>query len=277
MVLVISLTTIPSRFDQIGPTLDSLLAQSRRPDHIQLHIPKHYRRFPDYDGRLPKVPRGIEIIRPDEDLGPATKVLPAARTLRGTSANLLFCDDDRIYHPRWAERLTDAQQEHPDACIAALGCEASLIAEANMARAMQPRAAKRPWEHDPWYMARYAWWLQRRKYRNPPDRPRRQVFRRPGYIDIFMGFGGVLVRPEFFDDTAYEIPEICWTVDDFWLSGMLAARGIPIWIATGLNEPQNTDCYMNDALFAATISGIRRPDAETHCVEHLRERYGIWS
>ena len=85
-MLIVSLSTIPPRFDKIGETLKSLLNQSVKADHIYLYIPETYRRFPDWDGQLPHVPDGITIRRTDIDLGPATKVLPAARAHRGAGS-----------------------------------------------------------------------------------------------------------------------------------------------------------------------------------------------
>ncbi len=63
---IISLTTIPSRFAGLGPTLGSLLAQGA--DQVRLNIPEAYRRFPDWDGTLPSVPAGVSIVRCDKDL-----------------------------------------------------------------------------------------------------------------------------------------------------------------------------------------------------------------
>src|SRR4051794_32719177 len=62
---IISLSTIPPRFDRLAPTLKSLVEQSGAIDEIRLYIPKRYRRFPDYDGSVPSVPDGITIVRPD--------------------------------------------------------------------------------------------------------------------------------------------------------------------------------------------------------------------
>ena len=78
MSLVVSLTTIPPRFPYLMQSLPHLLAQTAKIDEIRLYVPKTYRRFPDYDGTLPDVPKGIRVIQPDEDLGPASKVLFAA-------------------------------------------------------------------------------------------------------------------------------------------------------------------------------------------------------
>lgn len=66
----------PDRADHL--TLKSLLAQSRRPDHIRLHLPERSRREGiayDVPGWLKEIP-SLRIV-PCEDEGPATKLLPA--------------------------------------------------------------------------------------------------------------------------------------------------------------------------------------------------------
>ena len=50
------------------------------------------------------------------------------------------------------------------------------------------------------------------------------MVRKAGFADILQGLGGVVVRPDFFDDEAFDIPDILWAVDDVWLSGMLEPR-----------------------------------------------------
>ncbi len=275
-MLIISLTTIPTRFHLIGPTLDSLVRQRAPVDRILLYIPRRFRRFPDYDGSLPEVPEGVEIRRVDDDLGPATKVLCAAREFADRDCDILFCDDDRIYPAGWAAAMLAARAERPGDAIAALGREASSLFASTEQRDLQPRAVKRAWQEDYWYIARHLWWLLRKRLPNPPDRPRRRVFKRSGYIDIFMGFGGVMVKPGFFDARDYDIPDICWTVDDFWLSGMLARKRIGIWVPADVIEPVNSDAYMVNALFAAEIDGVGRPRAEKTTFEYLRDTYGIW-
>jgi hypothetical protein len=68
--------------------------------------------------------------------------------------------------------------------------------------------------------------------RDAPREMRRPV-REAGYVDILQGLGGAVVRPEFFDDAAYDIPEVIWAVDDVWLSGILAKNGVPICLPKG--------------------------------------------
>jgi len=98
----ISLTSIPPRFSRLGETLESLLSQTVEIKNIWLNIPKNYKRFPNWDGVLPKVPKGITIKRINEDLGPASKLIP---TLKNTISEdyILYCDDDWDYKPTWAE------------------------------------------------------------------------------------------------------------------------------------------------------------------------------
>ena len=82
----ISLTSIPPRFSRLGETLESLLHQTVEIKNIWLTIPKSYKRFPNWNGVLPKVPKGIKINRINEDLGPASIIIPILKkpTLKTT-------------------------------------------------------------------------------------------------------------------------------------------------------------------------------------------------
>ena len=75
MTAIISLSTIPARFSKIYPVLENLQARTLKIDEIRLYVPRKFRRFPDYGGELPDVPKGVRILRADEDLGPVSKVL----------------------------------------------------------------------------------------------------------------------------------------------------------------------------------------------------------
>ena len=58
---------------------------------------------------------------------------------------------------------------------------------------------------------------------------------------MIFGVGGAVVRPEFFDDVAYDIPEEAWAVDDVWLSAQLARRGIAIYCPRRHPMPKAAD------------------------------------
>ncbi|RFP87797.1 hypothetical protein DZK27_10615 [Rhodobacteraceae bacterium 63075] len=102
----ISLTSIPPRFDQLGPVLESLLAQSIAAT-VMLQIPQSYARFPG-PVTLPALPEGVTVHRTPRDYGPATKLLGALEA--GTRGDVVICDDDCLYAPDWAGKLFAARR-----------------------------------------------------------------------------------------------------------------------------------------------------------------------
>jgi hypothetical protein len=273
-VRIISLSTIPPRFSKLGPTLDSLVKQRGPIDEIRLYIPKQYRRFPDYDGSVPAVPDGVTIVRPEEDMGPASKVLFAAKDLRGKSAQILFCDDDKVFAPDWSSQLFAAQHARPSECVALIGKEMSP--EAGKPSVFAPRALRRR-KFDPGLrVSRLGHKISTVVFGSSKPKPMRSLIVEGGYADILQGLGGVVVRPEFFDDIAYDIPEVIWAVDDVWLSGMLALKGIPIWLPAGIEEPMTTDAHNFSSLFLATIEGAGRDEANLKCIQYMQSTFNIW-
>jgi hypothetical protein len=277
-VRIISLSSIPPRFDLIGPTLETLVAQ-RGVDAVELYIPRTYRRFAEYDGRLPAVPRGVTLLRPEQDLGPASKVLHAVDRHRGTAdAQILFCDDDRNYAPGWAEALFDEQARRPGEAVALTGWDVERSGLDTYRPRPTPRHAKRDRRWDLDYRAKRIRQILSGGGKVPIRlKPPRRLIARAGYADIFEGYGGVVVRPAFFDDEAYDIPMDLWAVDDVWLSGMLARRRIPIWVAADFYEPKNTVADLTEALYRWKTSNMTRAELNARCAQYLRDTYGVWS
>jgi hypothetical protein len=263
---IISLTAIPSRFDELGPGLESLVAQGC--DQVQLHIPHAYRRFPDWDGRLPSVPAGVSIIRCENDLGPATKILPAARALRGAQSQILFCDDDCIVPHGWAKRLFAIQSQRSDQAVAVY-VRPSYLSDTPLPEGRQ--AWEVPISLDlPYRASRLAHKLLGTSVAN------RRPFWISGYGDVFFGVGGVVVRPEFFDDVAFDIPDIAWPVDDIWLSAMLARKGIRIYCPWRAALPKTQDASEQDSLVRAIFQGKNRQKLNRAAALHCRDCFGIW-
>jgi hypothetical protein len=265
-VKIISLTTIPSRFAGLGRTLAALLAQGS--DEVRLYIPRSYKRFPDWDGKLPVVPDGVTIHRCDIDLGPATKILSAARDLRGQDAQILFCDDDCIVPRGWAAGLFALQARRPDQAVAV------YVRSAYLPRSHRP-LGRQAWEVPIGYDLPYrASRLAHKLFGTPV------AYRRPfwlgGYGDVFFGAGGVVVRPDFFDDLAYEIPDIAWPVDDIWLSAMLARKAIRIYCPWRAALPKSQDTSDQDSLLKATFQGQGRQELNKAASALCRERFGVW-
>jgi len=267
--LVLSLTTIPPRFPFVGENLSRLLEQTAEIEAINLYVARKYKRF-EYDlEELPRVPNGVNLRIVDEDLGPATKVLPAAREYRGQDVHILFCDDDKLYDATWAQRFVDAAKNHPGCCICEEGghLNAPHFANDGWQGERKPRAGFI--EKDVKYRLKRAMSFGRWK----PSKANAS-----GYVDILEGWGGVLVRPEFFDEECYHIPDVLWTVDDVWLSGCLERRGIPIWLNTErkVRSSGHNVNLRGDSLAKLVHEGHGRVEANRACIEYFRNTHEIW-
>jgi glycosyltransferase involved in cell wall biosynthesis len=268
--LIISLTSIPPRFKYIQECLNSLLAQTAEVSAINLYVPRGYKRFPCSQSDFPELANGVNLRLVDEDLGPATKILPACCDYQGEDAHILFCDDDKIYDPEWAQRFLDASKEHPECVICERGGHLSHPHYANNRDWISPRSPQAtPLRRGLRYRARRMLSLGQWKALR---------WLESGYVDILEGWGGVLVRPEFFKDFAWEIPDILWTVDDIWLSGCLEIQGIPIWL-NAASRPvikETSDEVEHAALRNLVYKGRDRKAANKECIAYFRQNYGIW-
>ncbi len=275
MNVIVTLSTIPTRFGDLEPTLQCLLNQTANIDEIRLYIPKRFRRFPNYDGGLPDVPNGIRVIQTEEDLGPATKVLFAAEELGRSDDLIIYCDDDMLYEPDRFQRMIDVHLDgHTGECIASTSFDLDYLGIGPEAQ-RQPRAMryKKGFE----YRAKRAKQLVRQMVtlRSEP-KPACPKFGKGGYADFAEGFGGVLVRADFFDDLFYDIPDMLWAVDDIWISGHLERRNIPIWTPPDFPFVHRSENHDNDPLYLSVIDGADRGQANQACIRYMQEKYNIW-
>jgi hypothetical protein len=196
--VVVTLTTLPSRISRIEPTIKSLLNQRVMPAAIRLYVPATSRR----EGADYRMPAWLErlsavtIVR-CEDLGPATKVVPALMSGRADE-RFLVVDDDRIYQPWLVEQMTRLSDANPDVAIAASGWDAPADLVDRPSRLMATFAGRPP----------------------VPLKCTRVGARRD--VDIMQGFAGYLVKPRFFDVAALrdysQAPPAAFFVDDVWVS-----------------------------------------------------------
>ncbi len=277
MARIISLSSIPPRFSMLPHTLESLRRQQADIDEIRLYIPRHYRRFPDAGASLPDLGQGVRVIRTDEDLGPASKVLFASRDLAGQDCAILFCDDDQIYPENWAATLFAAQAARPDHAVAGFALPLHRVFPTRFVNPRRPAVRLARSLFDPGYrLARLRQQWQERRWHTRGPKPSRRLVARAGYADVVWGCAGVVVRPEFFDARALDIPDAARPVDDIWLSGMLALNQVPIWVPTGLCRATPSPSDSMAALRDQKIDGRDRDASNRACLSLLRARFGIW-
>jgi hypothetical protein len=121
--ITISLTTTPGRIESILPTLNSLLQQTRPADEILLYVPtycarldQHFVSIPEHLIELVKATQ-LRILKTEkkttqlkilktEDYGPATKFIPAWKSIEGSKNHfLIWLDDDILYADTLVEEL----------------------------------------------------------------------------------------------------------------------------------------------------------------------------
>ena len=106
----VSLTSIPSRIDNIQETIFSIKNQTMKPIKIFLNLPFKFRRFPEYKFTEEQIDRlnkfNLEISR-CEDYGPATKLMGSISKIKKDYDCVILIDDDHIYHKNTFEILVE--------------------------------------------------------------------------------------------------------------------------------------------------------------------------
>ncbi|HEX7517508.1 MAG TPA: hypothetical protein VF345_09500 [Chthoniobacterales bacterium] len=204
--IIVSLSSLPDRIAQVGPTLDGLLAQTRPPDEIILALPdfsiRQQRSYevPDF---LREIPR-LRILPSERDWGPATKFIPAIQheMAAGRPDTLIIVlDDDRVYPLDAVETYLHYERELPDAALCFRG--------AAMPPTLDWRDAKMIHADE---------------------------IRVPRRIAVVTGCGSYLLKPRFFDASLWDYsaaPRGAFYMDDIWISGCLDRRGVEKYVVPG--------------------------------------------
>jgi hypothetical protein len=161
----------------------------------------------------------VELL-PCDDEGPATKLLPALRA--EPDSLLVVADDDMIYPVDFLETLLCAHRDRPAAAIGWRGW-------------------RMPPEADPHAL----------------DVVRAIDVKRTTAVDVLHGTWGYLLPPGALDEAVHRFegwPDAARWVDDVWISGHLARRGVARWVAPAAGLP--IDCA--SAAVAALSDGPNR-------------------
>ncbi len=201
--VIVSLTTVPERIGNLGPTIRSLLRQTRPPDEIVLAVPefsiREHRPYtvPERVSRWPR----IRILHCRRDWGPATKFIPIVQEElaagRGNTS-IMVVDDDRVYPRDALETYLYYSEQLPDAALCFRG--------AAMPASLDWRDAKMIYASE---------------------------LREPRRTAVITGCGSYLIQPRFFDESLWDYsraPQGAFYMDDIWISGCLNRRDVKRYV-----------------------------------------------
>jgi len=201
--VIASLSTVPDRIGNLGPTIRSLLSQTRPPDEIVLAVPEFSVRerrpyiVPKYLSRFPR----MRVLWCGEDWGPATKFIGAIQDeLAAGRENTLIMvvDDDRLYPRDALETYLYYHNQLPNAALCFRGAAMPSTLDWDDAKMIHAKDVREP---------------------------------RP--VAVITGCGSYLVRAGFFDQSLWDYsgaPPVAFYIDDIWISGWLSRRGVKRYV-----------------------------------------------
>src|SRR6266446_252255 len=201
--VIVSLSTVPDRINNLKPTIRSLLKQTRPPDEIVLAIPefsiREQRRYavPKHVSRWPR----MRVLHCRRDWGPATKFIPIVREELGAGRRntlIMVVDDDRVYPRDALETYLHYSEQLPEAALCFRG--AAMPSTLDWDDATMIRASE---------------------------------VREPRPVAVITGCGSYLVQPRFFDESLWDYsvaPQVAFHIDDIWISAWLSRRGVKRYV-----------------------------------------------
>ncbi len=234
--IAVSLSTLPDRIHNLGPTLQCLLDQTRPPDEIVITLPDFsVRQQRDYDipAFLEKMPR-VNLLRCGRDWGPATKFIPVIqRELeRGNiDTMIVVVDDDRIYPRDALETYAHYSGELPEA--------AHCFRGAAMPRSLDWRRAKM---------------IHGNRLQEPKP------------VAVITGCGSYLIKPRFFDASLWSYdgaPSAAFYMDDIWISGCLDRTGVKKYVVPSSTRLRSVKEQSRSMTLHDVPDGRQRSNNET--------------
>jgi len=194
--IAISLTTFGDRINDIHLTIESLMQQSLKADHIVLNLSNKEFSLSALPAVLHKqCARGLNLNFIKEDLGPYTKFFYTLQTF--PNSLIVTVDDDQIYPIDLIDQLYRAYLAEPDI----IHCHRAHKISFDRNRNILPY---RKWD-----------------WSTTDTRPSKMIFP--------TGVGGVIYFPGCFDNNILDkesFLKICPGADDVWLKAMSLKNGI---------------------------------------------------
>lgn len=198
--IIVSMTSYPTRIENIKKTLDSIMAQTYKPDKVVLYLSEE-----QFVGKSLSInlsdyfSRGLEIHWCLGDMKSHKKYLYAFREY--ADDYIITIDDDFYYEKHMVEELVQYVAQFP-------GC---VLARRTHLITAEREGCISPYEK---------WWGECMHYVGMPR------------MDLFaVGCGGILYPPHLLIDEVFNIDNImecCMHADDMWLKVMELISGVPV-------------------------------------------------
>lgn len=248
-MIIVSLTTIPTRFQYLYITIDSILSQTIQPDIIVIHIPIKYNNYSYDSSMLPSFLSDKVIINYVEDYGPATKLLGIRDFYLYDKMNdddiIIVIDDDRLYNVNLIKNMLHYHTIYPDKVLTVAGWDVEALSRYKTQNKKQPRGVE---------------------------------FKKCGHIDFLGGCCGFLLNkkmcPFNYDELFQLNPnDDYYYVDDIWISGFLTLNGTDIYMI-----PNSIFCdelrHNNDKI--SPLFDNTRNKKNTKCIKYFRDNHNIF-
>lgn len=230
--VVASYTTIPTRYDCLKKSIQSMLDQTHKLDAIYLALPKKAARL---NKEYPPLPDDLAamctVVPVDIDYGPICKVYGALIAESDPNTIIISCDDDVGFTPNFVETILKFHKKSPKSAICGTGALiAKGLALISIVSTVGPQSG----------------WNGFTGFEVPPEGRR---------VDLIFGVAGVLYTRGMFPPNERLHDEIFhWCLeddsifhnDDVLISGYLSKMGIERRIYLGIPEIKHFNG--NDAL-----------------------------
>ena len=254
--LVVTMATIPSRIAELGPVLQSIKQQTRKPDRIYVCICEYC----EWERSRYDVPEwltqddDVRIVVSQKDYGPANKLLGVLNEESAPGTRIVIIDDDWYCNPNLLEELEKGYERYQPSAIGLSGARLPKNWSEIVVRIGPEIRAKSQMPHQMVFVA------------EPPDAVT---------VDILQfGFGALVLR-EWFGDDLYDLirpQQPLFFADDVLFSGYLESKGINRICLADLPLPRLLD-HAN----SQPLSGDgRMTTAYKAAIPDISSRLGIW-
>lgn len=122
MRLVVSLTTLPGRYESLEQTLLSIQNQTVKADAVYLGLPKIVKRTGEPYPELPQSILGLcKVVELENDYGPICKLVAGLVKEDDEKTVIITIDDDTIYNSRFIETMKEKCYKFPHIAVCANG------------------------------------------------------------------------------------------------------------------------------------------------------------